>query len=436
MPPTSETAIESNGAVSAASPRHSRVIHASPVYYGWVILAAATLGIMMTTPGQTFGVSGVLDAVIEDLGLKRSTVSLMYSLGTLLGSVAMPRVGRWIDEAGPRKAVTLIAALFALACLGMSRVNGPIPLLLGFTALRGLGQGALWIVCLHAVNLWFVRRRGLAVGISGTGMAAASALFPLGIAYLITQVGWRDTYALMGLLIAVTILPAGALFFRDAPEQFGLVPDGHASDQVPEAKPEISWTLAEARRTPMFWMLALTCCLLPAALGTGLIFHHFSILELNGLSRVQAATVFLPVAVLAALSNVATGIWLDRLQPQRLVALGMLILGAAVFTATQVKSPQMGWVYGCLLGVMQGTQVSLGGTVWAHYFGRAHHGAIRGFAFTVMVGGSALGPLPFAWGVETFGSYAPLLVVSAFLPLAAAVWALLVPRPRHLSTPA
>ena len=43
---------------AGAALRRSRAIEASPVYYGWVVLAAATLGMAMTTPGQTTGVSG------------------------------------------------------------------------------------------------------------------------------------------------------------------------------------------------------------------------------------------------------------------------------------------------------------------------------------------------------------------------------------------
>ncbi|MGV3719913.1 MAG: MFS transporter, partial [Actinomycetota bacterium] len=195
--------------------RRSRAIEASPVYYGWVIVAAATLGVMMTTPGQTVGVSAFLDAIIKDLGLSRSHVSMLYSVGTLTGSFAMPFVGRWIDRRGPRLGVAVITGLFALACVGMSRVNGAVGLLLAFIALRGLGQGALGLVSIHAINLWFVRRRGLAVGISGIGMAAASAFFPLGIQALINAYGWRTAYACLGLLVATTILPVGAAFFRE-----------------------------------------------------------------------------------------------------------------------------------------------------------------------------------------------------------------------------
>jgi hypothetical protein len=43
---------------------------------------------LMTTPGPAVGVSVFLDPIIEDLGLTRSLVSLLYMLGTLTGSLA------------------------------------------------------------------------------------------------------------------------------------------------------------------------------------------------------------------------------------------------------------------------------------------------------------------------------------------------------------
>ncbi len=89
--------------------KHSRLIAASPIYYGWVVLIAGTLGMLMTTPGQTVGVSVFLYKIITELGLSRSTVSLLYMLGTLTGSFSLPFIGRFIDRKGPRTAVIAIA---------------------------------------------------------------------------------------------------------------------------------------------------------------------------------------------------------------------------------------------------------------------------------------------------------------------------------------
>lgn len=78
-------------------------------YYGWTLLGAAIVGMMMTAPGQTLGVSVFLDRIIEDLRVSRSTVSLMYTIGTLTGALTLPFIGRFIDRRGPRVGVIVIA---------------------------------------------------------------------------------------------------------------------------------------------------------------------------------------------------------------------------------------------------------------------------------------------------------------------------------------
>ncbi|AFZ66433.1 MFS transporter [Deinococcus peraridilitoris] len=409
----------------------SRVINASPVYYGWVVVAAGTLGVIMTTPGQTVGVSAFLDSIIADLGLSRSSVSLTYMIGTLLGAFSMPFFGRAIDRFGPRTMVTVIAALLALACVGMAFVTNAVTLLLGFTALRALGQGALGLVSVHVINLWFVRRRGLALGISGVGAALANAVFPSLIAFLIAVVGWRAGYAWLGALVAFTILPVGAWLYRDQPERFGMVPDGHAGKDETQTVVEENFTLAQARRTAMFWLIMGSNVVI-AALGTGLIFHHFSILAQGGIGRETAALVFVPIAVVFALTNLAGGLFIDRFSPRALIPVSLLCLTLALLSPLVVASAVTAFIYGALLGVMQGTQSAVASSSWAYYFGRTHLGSIRGFAFTASVAGTALGPLLFALGKDYSGTYTGVLVASAVVPLALAGLALFVRPPKTI----
>jgi MFS family permease len=237
--------------------KHSRLIAACPIYYGWVVLMAGTIGMLMTTPGQTVGVSIFLDKIIAELGLTRSIVSLLYMVGTLTGSFSLPFVGRFIDCRGPRYAVIAIAFLFSLACMGMGFVHNLVTLGLGFIAIRGLGQGALGLVSINVINLWFVRRRGLAISLSGIGFAGGAAMFPLLIEFLMNQFGWRLTYMILGGVVAVTILPIGALIYRRQPEHYGLKPDGKViSSQTPPLE-EVNHTLASAKRT--FNVLAICC---------------------------------------------------------------------------------------------------------------------------------------------------------------------------------
>ena len=80
--------------------QHSRLVDRSPIYYGWIILAAATVGQILTSPGQTSSVSIFIERFIHDLCVSRSLVSSLYTIGTLTASFALPLVGRQIDRRG------------------------------------------------------------------------------------------------------------------------------------------------------------------------------------------------------------------------------------------------------------------------------------------------------------------------------------------------
>jgi MFS transporter, OFA family, oxalate/formate antiporter len=393
-------------------PVRSRVIERTPFFYGWVVLAAGTFGMMMTTPGQTLGVSVFLDRIIADLGVSRSFVSLLYTIGTVTGSFVLPFVGRFIDRRGPRVAVIVVAALFALACGYMGLVRNVVMLLLGFVLVRGLGQGSLSLVSQHVVNLWFVRRRGLAVGMMGLGMAVATAVFPMLIEMLIGRYGWREAYVLLGLVVAVTILPVGALLYRSRPETFGLAPDGAAPLAAPsQARRDAEYTPGQARRTRTFWLFVAGNTLV-SILTTALIFHHFSIMAADGLDSAAAARVFIPLGAVTAGTNLVAGALMDRVPPRFLLA-GMLLAQAATLAFATVMGPQLVLVYGALLGATMGIKGGVQGSVYAYYFGRAHLGTIMSTASTVGVVGTAVGPLLFALTQAATGSYHPVLLGSA-----------------------
>ncbi|YAF96551.1 MAG: MFS transporter [Nodularia sp. CChRGM 3473] len=413
--------------------KHSRLIAASPIYYGWVVLMAGTIGMLMTTPGQTVGVSVFLDKIINELNLSRSAVALLYMVGTLGGSFSLPFIGRLIDRKGPRYGVIAIAFFFALACVAMGFVQGLFTLGLGFIAIRGLGQGALGLVSINVINLWFVRRRGLAISLSGIGFALGVAIFPLLIEFLIAQFGWRLAYMILGGVVAVTILPIGAAIYREQPERYGLQPDGKVistQNQLPE---EVNYTLAAARRTFTFWLFAAgSFCV--AALGTGLIFHHYSIMATAGLERAIAAVVFIPFGFVTASANFVTGILMDRVSPRLLLSAMLILLSAALFISVRVTGAESMLAYGCLLGLMQGMSSVIQAGVYAYYFGRSHLGTISGLATTISVAGTAFGPVLFATGFERFGSYAPILGFSMILPLAIAFTSLWVELTRRIDS--
>ncbi len=405
----------------------SRFVERSPVHYGWVVLAAGTVGMAMTIPGQTVGVSVFLDRIIDDLELSRSAVSAAYTVGTLLGSLTLPFVGRAVDRHGPRRAVIVIALLFAFACGTVGLAQGLVTLLLGFTLIRGLGQGALSLVSMHAVNIWFVRRRGVAMGLAGVGFAIATAAAPFGIEALIASFDWRWAYGVLGLAVAVVMVPVGGGLFRHRPEHYGVLPDGYRPPALRRRqRPERHFTLQEARRTVTFW-LYVTGGFLTSGLGTGLVFHHFSIMNQNGLGRPEAATMFVSYGLVTAGAALAAGYLVDRMPPRFLLGVAQGLMAAAMLMATRVTSVGAIIAYGVALGCMQGMSQALQSTVYAYYFGRVHLGAIKGLSATITIAGAAVGPLLLSVGFDVAGSYAPVLALAAVLPVALAVTAPFLP---------
>ncbi len=419
--------------------KRSRLVQTVPFFYGWVVLVAGTIGIIMTGPGQTFGVSVFVNHFIDDLHISRSTISFTYGLATLLASLALPYVGRQIDRYGPRKMVVVIALCFGLVAMGMSAVRGLVTLFLGFVGLRLLGQGSLQLVSNNVIAQWFVRKRGFVMGISGMGMAAAFMIFPDVIHRLVLHFGWRRAWVALGLLIWGVVIPVGWLFFRDRPEEYGLWPDGkpveNAAGAVDASVLEENWTLEEARRTPAFWVFTAGLATI-AMILTGLHFHQVSLFETRGLSVDLAVRAFQVVGIASATSVFIVGWLLDYVSPRWLLTLAMGFLAGTMLLAMSMRQLWHVVLYGALMGLTSGCFRAIDSVVWANYYGRRHLGAVRGAALMGVVVGTALGPYPLGLSRDLLGSYSPALALLLVLPAAIAVAALLVRRPRKHPGPA
>ena len=415
--------------------REDALVKKSPIFYGWIIFLVGTLGLILTSPGQTYAVSIFIEYFIGDLGISRSLVSTLFSLGTLVGSLTLPWVGWQIDRRGPRRMVVVIALLFGLACIFMGFVRNAVMLGLGFFAIRMLGQGSLELVCQNVINQWWVRRRGFVLGMSGLVVALLGlGAFPLLIHSLIPHFGWRGTYMLLGGLLIGVMLPLGALLFRPRPEIFGLQPDGigpvsdHEEDTLKPPEEE-DWTLAEAMRTPVFWTMGLGLAVI-AMMITGLTFHQVSIFADNGLSATVAASAFVPFAVTTAIVNLGGGVLSDRSSPRVLLAVALVFQTIAMGLAQFLSGVELAMVYGLVLGITMGLNRVVISVGWATYFGRRNLGSITGTVTTIVIFGSALGPMPLGFARDLWGGYGMALTILSVLPIGLAIANLVVGQPQ------
>ncbi|GJM41505.1 MAG: MFS transporter [Ardenticatenaceae bacterium] len=431
--------ITENEMETAVSIQNDPLVQKSPIFYGWIIFAVGTIGLTMTSPGQTYAVSIFIEHFINDLSLSRSLVSTLYTVGTLTGSFALPFIGRQIDQRGHRLMVLLISVGFGLACIYMGFVQNAIMLGLGFVAIRMLGQGSLSVVSQNVINQWWVRRRGMIMGAAGLIFALLGlGLFPNVINWLIPIYGWRTTYMILGGILLLFMAPLGALFFRERPELYGLQPDGLTKPvknslvetAVPTITPsEEAWTVSEVIRTGAFWNISLGIASI-AMLSTGLFFHMISIFDDNQLSASVAASVYVPIAVTTALVNLIGGYLMDRVAPRYLLATALLLQSICLVMVPYLSTVEVAFIYGMVLGGTSGLSRIVGSVIWASYFGRRHLGSITGLATPIGVAGTAFGPLIFGVGRDLMGTYNTVLFVSAAVPFLLGIAALFLTKPQ------
>ena len=414
------------------SVRHSRLIDRTPFFYGWVVLIAGSAGSVMMGPSQTFTISLFIDTFVTELGLSRGAVSLIYGLATLGASLLLPFTGRLVDRYGPRKMMVAVSLAFVASCASMSLVAGAFSLLAALLALRFLGFGSMQLVSNNAIAQWFVRRRGLVMGISGQSLAVSLLLWPALTERLIQSFSWRNAWIAMSLFVLAVAVPVAWLFLRDRPELYGERPDGDGrlGKVYPDIANEENWTLPEALHTGVFWIFVVAF-LLMSMIYAGLVFHQASLFAARGLSRSVAVTAFQVMAIVSILGNLLMGQLLDKVSARLLLVASLAIMAATVWLVQTMQTPAAAFLYAALAGLTMGGYRVMDATIWAKYFGRLHLGSIRGATMVGTVGGTAFGALPLGLSYDLTGGYTPALTAFMLLPLGISAMMIFVKRPQR-----
>ena len=409
----------------------------SPVFYGWVVVFACTIGMLASIPGQTMGVGVFSEYLISGTGLSRIELSLAYMMGTILSSLTLPFAGKLYDRLGARVMIVVTGIglgvallLFAQAIILINSLHPLLPKFLPasiaglavmtfvFLLLRQFGQGIMAMVSRNTMAKWFDTKRGLVTGISGIFAAFGFSGAPLAMNGLINHFGNVETILLMSVVCGFGMALLGWLLFRDRPEECGLLMDGRTKVIASEhaTTPEREVTLAEARRTYNFWIFCLGICS-SSLIVTGFTFHIGSIGLTSGLSRMDAYAIFLPMSAVSVISHFVAG-WASDRMPLKyplmvlVSALGIGCLGLLAFgsfwprTLVIVCFGIQGGVWGCLSVV-----------AWPRFFGRKHLGAISGLFMSCQVFASAIGPTLFGASKHFTGNYHAAAWVSAALNL-------------------
>lgn len=305
---------------------------------GWIVAAVAFLA-LVGAAGFRAAPSALMVPLEGEFGWSRSELSVAVSVNLLLYGLTAPFAAALMNRFGLRK-VTTVALLLVSAGAALSIfATAPWMLVATWGVLIGLGTGSMALVFAATVaDQWFLKRRGLVVGVLTAGGATGQLVFLPLIAVLVESAGWRQATLLVA-AAALAVVPLVLLFIRNRPEDLNVTPYGAPENWTPApratgnaAKLALS-TLVKASKHRTFWALVAGFAICGATTN-GLIGTHFiPSAHDHGMQETVAAGLLAVVGIFDIAGTIASGWLTDRVNPRILLAIyyagrgvGLLVL--------------------------------------------------------------------------------------------------------------
>ena len=375
------------------------------VFYGWYIVAACVL---VAGAGIGFhNTAGIfLRPVTEDLGFSRGEFTFFRTISAIISVLVLPVYGRMARQYSIKKIMFIGTSVNALSLAAYSLCTDIWHFYL-LAVINGLvvGAGNFMIIGI-LVSRWFEDKNGLALGIAYAGSGLGAAVMNPMANYVIHNFGWRWAFAFSGIISLVVLIPAILIMIKDTPESMGLQPyrTGNLSNLSPQAPENDGVAFRTARRTPIFWLLALSLLGLSISASAPTA-HTPAHLGDLGYSAGTISAVVALCMVFLTLGKILMGYIFDRFGTiVGGVALGVFAILSPTF-ALLALYPAAPWLHTIFLGLAS-TGFSLAVNIYASkFFGKKDFPAIISSLSVVTALGIALSPTLMGLIYDFLGSY-------------------------------
>jgi MFS family permease len=383
---------------------------------GGPILAAAMIGVACGASPLPFNVlPAVIGPIHDELGWSFLQINLGITVFGVIASLLAPVYGGAADRWGVRPVAIASLVAFGLAFALFAFMPPTLAAWYGLWALVGVvGIGSTPVTWTRAINMWFVRNRGLALGILLVGTSIAGIVVPqLARAAidgkLLGPGGWRNAFPVLALLPLLVATPIALWKFREptAAERPAGISDAQGN--------LTGLTAGAALRGYRFWVIWLSIACVALAFG-GAFINMVQIAILHGFTPAQGATVMSVMALGILAGRIVTGALFDRFwAPAVLVPILLApALGCWLLMGTTTPLGQL-MLAAVLLGFAAGAESDLIAFLAGRYFGMAHYGTIYGLLYMPFGLGSAVSPALYGAVRDATGSYDAMLRVAMLL---------------------
>ncbi|OBX17844.1 MFS transporter [Erythrobacter sp. QSSC1-22B] len=383
---------------------------------GWKVLLVSVFGVAFGASPIPFNIiSFTIEPLATEFGWSRTQAVIPITIFGIIASLLAPLFGWLADRYGVRRVALASLAAFGLAFAAIAftprgDAQAALYSYYGLWVLVGLvGIGSTPITWSRAVNMWFFKRKGLALGILLMGTSIAAIIIPQVAQWAIANYGWRMMFVIIAAFPLLIALPLGIAFFREP------APEERPKTDATGGTALTGVTLGQALRDYRFWLIWLSILTIAFAFG-GAFVNMVPILADHGLPAKVAATVMTILGLGILSGRIITGVLLDRFWAGY-VAFPLLCLPAISSYVLLGTDSGFAWaaVGGFLLGFAAGAESDLIAYLASRYFGMLHYGKIYGMLYMPFGLASAASPIVYAYVRDTTGSYDPILTAAIFM---------------------
>ncbi|WP_296744374.1 MFS transporter [Mesorhizobium sp.] len=361
--------------------------------YAWTRLA---ISVLMATIGGAglWAVVVVLPAVQAEFGVDRAAASMPYTVtmvGFALGNVL---VGRAIDRFGYWIPALLSSLALGAGFLLASRSTS----IFAFTVVQGLfigvGSSAIFGPLIADISHWFNRRRGVAVTVAASGNYLAGAVWPSAMPYVMQSEGWRFTYALIGVICLVTMVPLILMLRRRAPRE--------GAPGAPASRPVQPISLSPSQLQVLLVVAGFGCCMAMSMPQVHIVAYCMDL----GYGVAHGADMLSIMLAAGVVSRIGSGFLADRIGAVKTLLIGSALQGLSLFFYIPFDGLASLYVVSLVFGLSQGGIVPCYAIIVRDYMPAKEAGQRVGIVLMATVFGMAVGGWMSGWIYDLTGSYA------------------------------
>jgi len=368
------------------------------IFYGWWIVAAGTV-VFIISSGIGFYCHGVfLDPLCTAHGWSKGTISLAVTLFFFTTGVMGMAIGRSVDTYGPKPVLVIGAVVTGVALVLLGQIT-EIWQLYAVYVLMALGWVCTALIPVNTlITNWFIRKRGLAMSITMTGLSVGGIIFVPLSAFLIVKWGLTIALPILGVFFWVIIIPVTLFLLKQRPSDVGQFPDGDeqagfgkgSGDSALYAAQNREWTRLAAMKTLAFWSIVFSF-LLAMTGQIAYLMHQMSFLT-RSLGLAGATSAVGITAGASIFGRLLLGTVIDRLDKRYASMILFSIQGTAVLALAYSNHVLVLYMGTFAFGLTMGSILMMQSLIIGECFGLVSFATVSGAAGVFVATGGAAGP--------------------------------------------